>query len=87
MKAPFMEEAVESCRYFWEAGWGENHAGNLSYLLSEDEVNTWLSQSNILNSIPIKFDTGGLSGKYFLVTRAGAFFRKFINILGKTWEL
>ena len=41
MKAPFMEEAVESCRYFWEAGWGENHAGNLSYLLSEDEVNTW----------------------------------------------
>ena len=75
MKAPFMEEAVESCRYFWEAGWGENHAGNLSYLLSEDEVNTWLSQSNILNSIPIKFDTGGLSGKYFLVTRAGAFFR------------
>ena len=28
-----MKEAVASCHYFWEAGWGECHAGNMSYLL------------------------------------------------------
>ena len=34
----FVEELVDACQYFWEAGWGEFHAGDISYLLSE-EVN------------------------------------------------
>ena len=35
---PLMREAVTSCHYFWEAGWGECHAGNMSYLLSDDDI-------------------------------------------------
>ena len=34
----FVEELVDACQYFWEAGWGEYHAGNISYLLSDAEV-------------------------------------------------
>ena len=33
-----IEELVDACQYFWEAGWGEYHAGNISYLLSDAEM-------------------------------------------------
>ena len=37
---PFMKEAVTSCHLFWEMGWGECHAGNMSYLLDDHRVRT-----------------------------------------------
>ena len=27
----FVEELVDACQYFWEAGWGEYHAGKDVY--------------------------------------------------------
>ena len=29
LDTPLLKEAVASCHYFWEAGWGEFHAGDL----------------------------------------------------------
>jgi len=73
--APFMIEAIESCHYFWEAGWGENHAGNLTYMLSDEEVAEYVGGREISNHFPINFEVKTLIGKFFLVTRTGAFFR------------
>lgn len=73
---PLMKEAVASCHYFWQAGWGEFHAGNLSYLLSDDELEQlrpFFRPDPV--RVPVEFDTCGLEGRYFLATRSGGQFR------------
>lgn len=75
LDAAFMQDAMETCHYIWRAGWGENHAGNLTYLLSEEEEANYLGKAEPLRAIPAAFRANNLSGRCFLVTRAGAFFR------------
>lgn len=74
--ASFLYEAIETCAYFWEAGWGENHAGNLSYLLADEELELYRSMLTVKRTVPINFSTEGLIDRVFLVTRSGAYFRK-----------
>ena len=71
----FVEELVDACEYFWKAGWGEFHAGNISYLLSDDEYEQVSEFLNVLASVDVDFDTSGLEGKSFLITKSGACFR------------
>ena len=55
---------------------GEFHAGNLSYLLSEEELadlKPFFRDDPI--HVPVAFDTCGLEGRYFLATRSGGQFR------------
>lgn len=86
LKLEFMENIIEACHYFWKAGWGEFHAGNISYLLDEEETKQISSSINVLNHVEVDFDTSGLEGKYFVVTRSGACFRtmkkKYLEDLG-----
>jgi len=75
-----MKEAVASCHYFWEAGWGECHAGNMSYLLHEDdidELNPFFDHTP--TRVPFGYDTAGLVGKTFLLTRSGGQFRTIVD--------
>ena len=75
-QSPLFEEAITSCHYFWQAGWGEFHAGNLTYLLDDDEVaelSKYFSHNPV--KVPVEFDTCGLEGRYFLATRTGGSFR------------
>lgn len=74
--ALFLKEAIDACFYFWQKGWGENHAGNVSYLLSDYEIEEYQNDLKVKRSIPITFNTLGLTGKIFLVTRSGSIFRK-----------
>ena len=77
---PLMREAVTSCHYFWEAGWGECHAGNMSYLLSDDdiaEVEPFFMARPV--RVPFGYDTAGLVGKSFLITRTGGQFRTIVE--------
>ena len=71
----FVEELVDACQYFWEAGWGEYHAGNISYLLSDDEFDQLKEYMQVSASVDVAFDTAGLKGKAFIVTKSGACFR------------
>ncbi len=77
---PLMREAAESCHLFWQSGWGECHAGNLSYLLSEDEV-AELAPYFLDEPVRVEatFDTCGLEGRYFLATRSGSQFRTIVS--------
>lgn len=71
----FMDDIVEACHYFWKAGWGEFHAGNISYLLSDEELSKLKDYTEVLTTVEVDFNTQGLEGKSFLITRSGACFR------------
>lgn len=75
----WLKEAMETCHYFWQSGWGEFHAGNLSCLLAEAEVKEFEDDFTVKRTIPITFSTQGLAEKIFLVTRSGAVFRKILR--------
>lgn len=75
-ETPLFREAISSCHYFWQAGWGEFHAGNLTYLLDDAEVASLSAHfSDDPVTVPVEFDTCGLEGRYFLATRTGGSFR------------
>lgn len=75
-ESTLLPEAVADCHYFWQAGWGEFHAGNLSYLMDDAEVEEarpFFAKEPVV--VPVDFDTCDLEGRYFLVTRTGGSFR------------
>lgn len=82
----FMSDIIDACNYFWQAGWGEFHAGNISYLLSDKELQKLDGYLHVSATVDVEFDTKGLIGKSFVVTRSGACFRtmnkKYMNDLG-----
>ncbi|MBR2577489.1 MAG: rhamnulose-1-phosphate aldolase [Erysipelotrichaceae bacterium] len=71
----WVSELVEACNYFWEAGWGECHAGNISYLLDEKELAEVKDFLKVHATVPVDFDTEGLEGRCFMLTRSGSAFR------------
>lgn len=79
INSALLSEAMETCHYFWQAGWGEFHAGNLSYLLSEETLATFKNEFQVKRTISIDFPVQGLNGKVFLVTRSGAVFRNILR--------
>ncbi|MDT2702970.1 rhamnulose-1-phosphate aldolase [Enterococcus dongliensis] len=79
MDSSLLKEAMETCHYFWQSGWGECHAGNLSYLLDEKQLAEYAEDFQVKRTIPIAFSTQGLVGRTFLVTRSGAVFRKILR--------
>ena len=70
--APFMRESVRTLSNLYRLGWDERNGGNLSYLLTEEEVRPYLDPDRV---IPIPFDASELAGKYFLVTGTGKYFK------------
>lgn len=79
LKTAFMREAMECCHSLWRAGWGENHAGNLTYLLTEEEM-ARVPVDRAPRRAALAAAAPTLDGKHFLVTRTGAFFKNM-----KTW--
>ncbi|WP_270276673.1 rhamnulose-1-phosphate aldolase [Enterococcus casseliflavus] len=77
--APFIKEMKEMTHNLWINGWAENHAGNISYLLQEDEVKLYLNISQYRYEKDIGFSVPDLKGKYFLVTGAGKSFRNVVK--------
>ena len=75
LNVEFVQDIVDACQYFWEAGWGEFHAGNISYLLDENEQEQIKDYLSVLASVDVDFDTTGLEGKTFILTKSGACFR------------
>lgn len=75
---PFLNEIVEACTGIFQAGWGENHAGNISFLLTQEEVDQYLTNSPSQREpsiAPLATPIKDLDGKYFLVTSAGGRFK------------
>lgn len=73
--APFVRDMSATCANMYRLGWDERNAGNISLLLDEAEAAEYLDTSVVLRRIPIGFDAKALSGKIFLVTGTGKYFK------------
>ncbi len=75
LNAPFIREIGRIATYMYNDGWDERNAGNISYLLSDEEVNKYLKRAKVIKEIPIGMPILELASKYFLITGTGKYFR------------
>src|SRR5690625_4135212 len=77
--APFVKEMAATTFNMYNLGWDERNGGNISYLLTEDEVKEYLDIDHVIRTIPMEFNMEELAGKYFIVTGSGIYFKNIIN--------
>ena len=75
LSAPFVEEMKKTTANMYRLGWDERNGGNISYLLDESEVSEYLDTDRVIRTIPLGFDAAALSGKIFIVTGSGKYFK------------
>ena len=73
--APFLSEMANTISNINVHGWDERNGGNISYLLDEEEVGTYLDLNNVLRVISTGFSVPELAGRCFLVTGKGESFK------------
>ena len=74
MNAPFLKEFVKMTSNMYRLGWDERNGGNISYLLSDEEVKEY-EIDEVIRELPLGFDAKELSGRYFLMTGTGKYFK------------
>lgn len=79
IKAPFVTEIANTAANMYRLGWDERNGGNISCILDKDEVKEYLDLDNILKVIPLGFDASDLSGKLFIVTGTGKYFKNIVS--------
>lgn len=75
VEAPFVKEMIETTTNLYRLGWDERNGGNISYLLTEEEILPFINPADVLRTIPMIFDGSKLAGRYFLVTGSGKYFK------------
>ncbi len=75
LEAKFVKEMCDATANMYRMGWDERNGGNISYLLSEEEVGQYLDLNKVIRTIPTGFDATGLIGKIFIVTGTGKYFK------------
>lgn len=73
--APFVKAMEDTTANMYRLGWDERNGGNISYLLSEEEVASYLDTDKVIRRLPTGFDAKPLIGKYFIVTGTGKYFK------------
>ena len=73
--APFLEEMKRTTANMYRLGYDERNGGNISWMLDEAEVGEYLDLTNVLRTIPTGFDASALTGKIFIVTGTGKYFK------------
>ncbi|MBR4142790.1 MAG: rhamnulose-1-phosphate aldolase [Firmicutes bacterium] len=75
LTAPFLVEMVRTAANMYAHGWDERNGGNISLMLSEEEISEYLDVTRVLCTIPTGFAAPSLDGKCFLVTGTGKYFK------------
>ena len=75
LTADFMVEMIRTTTNMYDHGWDERNGGNISLLLSEEELEPYLDLKNVIRTIETGFEAPELEGKYFLVTGTGKYFK------------
>lgn len=79
--APFVKEICRTTANMYRLGWDERNGGNISCLLNENEVAEYLDLNKVIRFIPLmgvnaaEFDVTSLTGKIFIVTGTGKYFK------------
>lgn len=72
----FVEEMVEVTSNMYRLGWDERNGGNVSYLLTDDDVKEYFKNAETKRLIPLGFVADEIvRGKYFIVTGTGKYFK------------
>ena len=75
LSAPFLLEFIRTATDMYNHGWDERNGGNVSLMLDENEVSSYLDTNKILREIPTGFNMPELNSSYFLVTGTGKYFK------------
>ncbi len=75
LKSKFVKEMCSVTANMYRLGWDERNGGNISYLLTEEEVAPYLDLDKVIRKIPIGFEAKELAGKIFIVTGTGKYFK------------
>lgn len=75
LNAPFMVEMIRTTTNMYAHGWDERNGGNISLLLSEEELEPYLDLSCVVRTLDTGFEAPELEGRYFLVTGTGKYFK------------
>lgn len=75
LNAPFVEEMKHTTANMYRMGWDERNGGNISCMLDENEIGEYLDLNRVIRTIPTGFDAKPLTGKLFLVTGTGKYFK------------
>lgn len=71
-----MFEIINACSTIYQVGWGENHAGNLSYRLIEKEIEMYIDKDrDPASEYKLERTCPELGNEYFLVTASGSPFK------------
>lgn len=77
MKA--INEVTEILDLLYKHGWDERNGGNLSYILTEEEVKEICDPNNILRTFEYDFDMTPIIGRYFVITGTGTYFKNMVK--------
>lgn len=75
LDAKFLNEFIDTATNMYRLGWDERNGGNISLLLEDEDVNTYLKEESVKRIIPLNFDAKQLANKVFLVTGTGKYFK------------
>ena len=75
LTAPFLVDMIRTATNMYAHGWDERNGGNISLMLSEEEIAEYCDTKNVLRNMPTGFKAPSLDGKYFLVTGTGKYFK------------
>ena len=66
-----LEQVTDILEELYRHGWDERNGGNLSYILTEEEVEQVCDINNVIREFKYDFDLSSLIGKYFIITGTG----------------
>ena len=75
----YINETTEILDLLYKHGWDERNGGNLSLILSKEEVSYMGISDNIKRVFAYDFDLSSLIGSYILITGTGKYFKNCKN--------
>ena len=78
LQSSLLQEFCRVLDNMYRLGWDERNGGNVSLLLNEEQIAPYLDTRKVLRSLPVTFDASALSGRVFLATGAGSYFRNML---------
>lgn len=79
LQAPCVKEMIKTTSNLYHLGWDERNGGGIPHLLKEEETMPFLSPERVTRRILIIFDANHLTGRYFVVTGSGRYFKSVAN--------
>ena len=74
-----INEVTEILDLLYKHDWDERNGGNLSYILTEEEVKEVCDINNVIRTFHYDFDLSSLVGKYFIITGTVKYFKNCLK--------